>query len=126
MKCLVNYIHYISITGSNLNYDSKDWESLTPDDDVFRFLAKQYADLHPTMHNGLSCEEDYLKFKDGITNGAAWYQIIGRYIFKTLSLMYSNYDKELLFHVCMDHVVYYIIMYVIYINNITTVLLIIH
>jgi len=54
-------------------------ESLTPDDDVFRFLAKQYADLHPTMHNGLSCEDNYsLKFKDGITNGAAWYQVIGK------------------------------------------------
>jgi len=54
-------------------------ESLTPDDDVFRFLAKQYAKLHPTMHHGLSCEDEYtLKFKDGITNGAAWYQVIGR------------------------------------------------
>ncbi|CAH1716001.1 unnamed protein product [Aphis gossypii] len=78
-------------SSSNFNYDSKDWESLTPDDDVFRFLAKQYADLHPTMHNGLSCEEDYLKFKDGITNGAAWYQIIG-----------SMQDYNYVWHGCME------------------------
>lgn len=51
-------------------------ESLTPDDDVFRFLANKYARLHPTMHMGYSCH-DSIKFKDGITNGAAWYQIIG-------------------------------------------------
>ncbi|XP_060880533.1 carboxypeptidase D-like isoform X3 [Metopolophium dirhodum] len=67
-------------------------ESLTPDDDVFRFLAKQYADLHPTMHNGLSCEDNYsLKFKDGITNGAAWYQVIG-----------SMQDYNYAWHGCME------------------------
>jgi len=63
---------------SSYNHNSNNMESLTPDDDVFRFLAKQYADLHPTMHIGQSCDNDYLKFKDGITNGAAWYQVIGR------------------------------------------------
>ncbi|CAH1715999.1 unnamed protein product [Aphis gossypii] len=84
-------LYEIFRNGSNFNYDSKDWESLTPDDDVFRFLAKQYADLHPTMHNGLSCEEDYLKFKDGITNGAAWYQIIG-----------SMQDYNYVWHGCME------------------------
>lgn len=51
-------------------------ENLSPDDDVFRFLAKQYAKLHPTMHLGQSCK-DGKHFKDGITNGASWYKITG-------------------------------------------------
>lgn len=51
-------------------------ENITPDDDVFRFLAKQYAKLHPTMHEGQSCE-NRVQFKEGITNGAAWYETTG-------------------------------------------------
>ncbi|XP_026814300.1 carboxypeptidase D-like isoform X2 [Rhopalosiphum maidis] len=73
------------------NHNSKNTESLTPDDDIFRFLAKQYAELHPTMHNGLSCGDDYIKFKDGITNGAAWYQVIG-----------SMQDYNYVWHGCME------------------------
>ncbi|XP_060840610.1 carboxypeptidase D-like isoform X2 [Rhopalosiphum padi] len=76
---------------SSYNHNSKNTESLTPDDDIFRFLAKQYAVLHPTMHNGLSCGDDYLKFKDGITNGAAWYQVIG-----------SMQDYNYVWHGCME------------------------
>ncbi|XP_022167083.1 carboxypeptidase D-like isoform X3 [Myzus persicae] len=77
---------------SSYNHNIKNMESLTPDDDVFRFLAKQYAELHPTMHNGLSCEDEYnLKFKDGITNGAAWYQVIG-----------SMQDYNYVWHGCME------------------------
>lgn len=54
-------------------------ENITPDNDVFQFLAKLYANIHPTMHLGQSCSDD-IKFKDGITNGAAWYQIKGAII----------------------------------------------
>lgn len=68
------YLYLFSRTVSN--FDGEIIESLTPDDDVFRFLAKQYAKLHPTMHMGQSCS-DTIKFKDGITNGAAWYRTIG-------------------------------------------------
>lgn len=56
--------------------DTTNEENLTPDDDVFRFLAKQYAKLHPTMHLGQSCK-DGKHFKDGITNGASWYEVTG-------------------------------------------------
>lgn len=47
--------------------------SASPDDSVFRHLAKVYSDSHRTMHEGNSCE----KFKDGITNGAEWYDVPG-------------------------------------------------
>ncbi|XP_025204120.1 carboxypeptidase D-like isoform X2 [Melanaphis sacchari] len=80
-----------SDSDSSYNHNNNNMESLTPDDDVFRFLAKQYAGLHPTMHNGLSCEDDYLKFKDGITNGAAWYQVIG-----------SMQDYNYVWHGCLE------------------------
>eukprot|EP00803_Ostreobium_quekettii_P005885 evm.model.scf_4584.1 EVM.evm.TU.scf_4584.1 scf_4584:2989-6025(+) len=44
--------------------------SAAPDDMVFVFLAKLYAQKHRLMH-------DSKKFKDGITNGNAWYPVYG-------------------------------------------------
>lgn len=57
--------------------------SATPDDDVFRSLAKVYSFAHPTMWQGKSCtrnRENYhnKSFSQGITNGAAWYAISGK------------------------------------------------
>lgn len=49
-------------------------ESRTPDDNLFKRLAHSYADLHPLMQRGYSCQES---FKDGITNGAFWYGVKG-------------------------------------------------
>ena len=53
--------------------------SESPDDDVFRKVSKTYSYAHPTMHIGKpNCSErdtDY--FRDGITNGAAWYAVLG-------------------------------------------------
>ncbi|XP_063230021.1 carboxypeptidase D-like isoform X2 [Bacillus rossius redtenbacheri] len=54
---------------------------LTPDNDVFVHLARRYASTHPTMHDnptehlGASCGQN--SFRDGITNGAAWYPLTG-------------------------------------------------
>lgn len=52
--------------------------SKSPDDDVFRQVSKAYSYAHPTMHNGeQNCRFFRDKFKDGITNGAAWYPVLG-------------------------------------------------
>ena len=54
--------------------------SSTPDDDVFRQLAKAYSENHPTMHLANSkenCSHPVRRFIDGITNGAAWASIAG-------------------------------------------------
>ena len=54
--------------------------SSTPDDDVFRQLAKAYSENHPTMHLANSkenCSHPMKRFIDGITNGAAWASISG-------------------------------------------------
>ncbi|EDV19678.1 Carboxypeptidase D [Trichoplax sp. H2] len=56
--------------------------STTPDDDVFRSLAKTYSYAHPTMWKGQSCSRNSRShqnksFSNGITNGAAWYAISG-------------------------------------------------
>ncbi|XP_068085005.1 carboxypeptidase D [Anabrus simplex] len=51
--------------------------SPTPDDDVFKHLATVYSFTHPTMHKGQECPGQKTKFKDGITNGAAWYSLTG-------------------------------------------------
>ena len=52
----------------------------SPDDDVFRFLAKTYAKAHPRMHlkqeNTCGPNNDG-GFADGITNGADWYPVTG-------------------------------------------------
>ena len=40
-------------------------------------MAHTYADAHTTMHeNGRKCNED--KFEDGVTNGADWYNVMGK------------------------------------------------
>ncbi len=61
-------------------------ESPSPDDALFRFLAKTYSVAHPTMHLGKSCHQNLAArffgvldetFKDGITNGAYWYSVSG-------------------------------------------------
>lgn len=51
----------------------------SPDDKVFRQLAKAYSFAHPLMHQGEKaiCPGDMEPFKDGITNGAAWYNVAG-------------------------------------------------
>lgn len=51
--------------------------SLSPDDDIFRQLAKAYSFAHPTMHLGVSCTLSDGTFTDGITNGADWYSVDG-------------------------------------------------
>ncbi|GAB1604560.1 carboxypeptidase M-like [Argonauta hians] len=48
----------------------------SPDDDVFVYLALNYSRSHYDMHQSINCsQKEY--FKDGITNGAAWYPVEG-------------------------------------------------
>lgn len=49
-------------------------DSPTPDDSVFRLLARTYAKNHPVMKDGNDCNET---FPNGITNGAYWYDLSG-------------------------------------------------
>ncbi|XP_069082370.1 carboxypeptidase D [Pleurodeles waltl] len=53
--------------------------SRSPDDKVFRYLARAYAEKHPVMKTGHpNCPLDPQEsFKDGITNGAQWYDVPG-------------------------------------------------
>ncbi|CAF0984664.1 unnamed protein product [Adineta steineri] len=46
----------------------------SPDDALFRFLAHTYSNKHLTMSKSLDCGAEFL---DGITNGAAWYDVSG-------------------------------------------------
>ncbi|KAM8971979.1 carboxypeptidase M [Pelodytes ibericus] len=48
---------------------------ISPDNDVFIYLASLYADTHPTMHTGVVCPLE--SFTNGITNGFMWYQVQG-------------------------------------------------
>jgi len=64
-------------------YDSSNNNSKTsiytssPDDDIFRQLSLTYSMAHPHMHLGKPCHGDEKNFEGGITNGAAWYVVIG-------------------------------------------------
>ncbi|XP_067932330.1 carboxypeptidase D-like [Watersipora subatra] len=49
--------------------------SPSPDDAMFKQLASTYASNHKTMSDGHLCDGD--DFKDGITNGADWYDVPG-------------------------------------------------
>ena len=52
--------------------------SESPDDDIFRQLAKAYSFSHASMYLGQPCTPiDNTGFEYGITNGAAWYNIDG-------------------------------------------------
>lgn len=50
-------------------------EGKTPDDALFRYLSTKYASKNPKMANGSACQEEH--FKNGITNGAEWYELEG-------------------------------------------------
>ncbi|XP_072548111.1 carboxypeptidase D [Salminus brasiliensis] len=55
--------------------------SRSPDDAVFQMVATAYSKENPLMHKGYPCKDinDYPEeyFKDGITNGANWYNVPG-------------------------------------------------
>ncbi|KAG8450429.1 hypothetical protein GDO86_002911 [Hymenochirus boettgeri] len=52
--------------------------SKSPDDKVFKYLAKAYAENHPVMKTGQpGCQGESEVFQDGITNGAQWYDVSG-------------------------------------------------
>ena len=66
---------------ANYPYDnSKSGTSVytpSPDNDIFVQLASAYSYAHRTMHLGNPCPNDNEGFKQGITNGAAWYSVKG-------------------------------------------------
>ena len=49
----------------------------SPDDITFRQLALAYSMANPKMKLGKPCPGDSSGFKNGITNGAAWYSVDG-------------------------------------------------
>lgn len=53
-------------------------ESIAPDDDILKHLALVYAKSHTRMQNPNECSDDF-GFVNGITNGAKWYEIQGKY-----------------------------------------------
>ncbi|XP_045536626.1 carboxypeptidase D isoform X1 [Papilio machaon] len=65
--------------------------SIAPDDDVFRHLSLVYSKNHAKMSRGVSCRSHVPSFKDGITNGAAWYPLTG-----------GMQDYNYLWHGCME------------------------
>ena len=56
--------------------------SQSEDDSLFRYLALVYSRNHPGMRTGEPNCPDALDetFKDGITNGADWYDVAGKMI----------------------------------------------
>nr|XP_060482898.1 carboxypeptidase M-like [Panthera onca] len=53
--------------------------SITPDDDVFQYLAHTYASRNPTMKKGDQCKTK-MNFPNGITNGYSWYPLKGEFL----------------------------------------------
>ncbi|XP_048836679.1 carboxypeptidase D [Brienomyrus brachyistius] len=89
MKWLKNYPFVLSanLHGGSLvvNYPYDDGPqgtttySKSPDDDVFKMVSLAYSQANPMMRKGHPCEALYPNeyFKDGITNGAQWYNVAG-------------------------------------------------
>ncbi len=59
--------------------DGKEMYNPTPDDELFKHLARVYSEAHPIMHIGKTCPDNEIqrKFPHGITNGAEWYNVKG-------------------------------------------------
>ncbi|XP_072483773.1 carboxypeptidase M-like [Notamacropus eugenii] len=62
--------------GRALETGTKRGFSLTPDNDVFEYLAYTYSSKNPEMKTGNFCEKS-INFPDGITNGYLWYPLKG-------------------------------------------------
>jgi len=84
----VNFVLVANLHGGALvaNYPFDAWSTgslrtaVSPDDAIFRQLSKAYSQAHPQMSTGKSCPDNpmfYNFFKDGITNGATWYEVKG-------------------------------------------------
>ncbi|XP_072318667.1 carboxypeptidase D isoform X1 [Eucyclogobius newberryi] len=60
-------------------HDSRGLYSPSADDALFRYLALVYSSNHPVMKTGHpNCPDEFQEiFKDGITNGAEWYDVPG-------------------------------------------------
>jgi hypothetical protein len=68
---VANYPYDESRNGQMSSYTS------TPDDQTFMHLAEIYATNHEEMaKNPRPCDK-FDKFKNGVTNGAAWYSVMG-------------------------------------------------
>jgi len=65
--------------------------SLTPDDDVFKHLASTYSLNHARMYLGEPCKVGAPTFRNGTTNGAAWYPLTG-----------GMQDYNYIWHGCME------------------------
>lgn len=78
-------LHGGSVVASYPFDDSPSHEQLghysqTEDDSLFRYLALVYSYNHPVMRIGQpNCSDSIDEtFKDGITNGAQWYDVPGK------------------------------------------------
>ncbi|XP_060704425.1 carboxypeptidase D isoform X1 [Hemiscyllium ocellatum] len=61
-------------------HESGGYYSKSPDDEVFKYLARSYSSKHPVMKTGKpNCPIDPPgeTFDNGITNGAKWYDVTG-------------------------------------------------
>lgn len=67
--------------------------SQSEDDSLFRYLALVYSSNHPVMKTGQpNCPEAMEEnFKDGITNGAKWYDVPG----KTMHIKFGFIDFDI-------------------------------
>lgn len=63
----------------------RDVYSPAQDDAMFKHLARVYSSNHKTMHNPGQCGDN---FKEGITNGADWYDVPGINMLNMILLMY--------------------------------------
>ncbi|CAN8016802.1 unnamed protein product, partial [Ixodes persulcatus] len=62
---------------SDFDFDQLSSASLTPDDDVFKHIAKVYSFNHANMFLGAPCSSNGLSFPNGTANGAEWYMLEG-------------------------------------------------
>lgn len=74
---VANYPYDDSAKDFESNHDGSTAMNPSPDNEIFKYLARTYSNAHTKMHLSPKCPMFPETFSDGITMGSMWYSVTG-------------------------------------------------